>query len=222
MSYPLGRTLHAARTGSLRYGRTTLCLPAPPHAPRRLPASALCAFMTPPSVTRALFRLLRLAWSAPRTRFPSLRRLPHPLSPLRPPRLPSCPPRAGPTREGARSGSGRGGGTRTRSDGRRRPVSRCGCARASASTSSTCRPRPGTRRWSGSGGPGRSERPVCPERSVRPERPVCPVRPVRARRCRGFRLPSGRSGCCSSWRRVAPRSCRGCWSGSTGDRWRST
>jgi len=33
MSYPLGLTLHAARTGSLRYGRTTLHHAAPPHAP---------------------------------------------------------------------------------------------------------------------------------------------------------------------------------------------
>jgi len=33
MSYPLGLTLHAARTGSLRYGRTTLRLAAPPQAP---------------------------------------------------------------------------------------------------------------------------------------------------------------------------------------------
>lgn len=33
MSYPLGLTLHAARTGSLRYGRTTLRLPTPPRAP---------------------------------------------------------------------------------------------------------------------------------------------------------------------------------------------
>ena len=33
MSYPLGLTLHAARTGSLRYGRTTLRCSAPPHAP---------------------------------------------------------------------------------------------------------------------------------------------------------------------------------------------
>ncbi|CAM5394164.1 hypothetical protein SGLAM104S_00713 [Streptomyces glaucescens] len=33
MSYPLRRTVHAAHTVSLRYGRTTLRLPAPPHAP---------------------------------------------------------------------------------------------------------------------------------------------------------------------------------------------
>lgn len=33
MSYPRGLTLHAACTGSLRYGRTTSHLPAPPHAP---------------------------------------------------------------------------------------------------------------------------------------------------------------------------------------------
>lgn len=33
MSYPQGLTLHAAGTGSLRYGRTTLRLPGPPHAP---------------------------------------------------------------------------------------------------------------------------------------------------------------------------------------------
>lgn len=33
MSYPQGLTLHAARTGSLRYGRTTLRLPGPPRAP---------------------------------------------------------------------------------------------------------------------------------------------------------------------------------------------
>lgn len=31
MSYPLGLTLHAARTGSLRYGRTTLRHPTPPR-----------------------------------------------------------------------------------------------------------------------------------------------------------------------------------------------
>lgn len=33
MSYPLLRTVHAECTGSLRYGRTTLRLPAPPRAP---------------------------------------------------------------------------------------------------------------------------------------------------------------------------------------------
>lgn len=33
MSYPLGLTLHAARTGSLRYGRTTLRRATPPNAP---------------------------------------------------------------------------------------------------------------------------------------------------------------------------------------------
>jgi hypothetical protein len=33
MSYPQGLTLHAARPRSLRYGRTTLRLPAPPRAP---------------------------------------------------------------------------------------------------------------------------------------------------------------------------------------------
>lgn len=33
MSYPLGLTLHAAPPGSLRYGRTTLRHPTPPHAP---------------------------------------------------------------------------------------------------------------------------------------------------------------------------------------------
>lgn len=33
MSYPLPLTVHAECTGSLRYGRTTLRLPAPPHTP---------------------------------------------------------------------------------------------------------------------------------------------------------------------------------------------
>lgn len=194
MSYPRGLTLHAARTGSLRYGRTTLRLPAPPHAPSCHSTPTLCACTTPPSVTRALFRLLHLAWSAPRTRSPSLPRPPRSSHP------PWCRRRAGPPRTAARCGSGRGGGTRTRSGGRRRPGSRCGCARASASTSSTYRPRPGTRRCSGSGGPEGS---------------------ARARRCRDFRWPSGTSGCCCSWRRVARRSCPVSWSGWTGARCRS-
>jgi len=33
MSYPYGQTLHAAHTGSLRYGRTSLRCRPPPHAP---------------------------------------------------------------------------------------------------------------------------------------------------------------------------------------------
>lgn len=42
MSYPLPPTIHAECTGSLRYGRTTLHLPALPHTPL---FDTLCAYM---------------------------------------------------------------------------------------------------------------------------------------------------------------------------------
>ncbi len=154
MSYPPGRTVHAARPRSLRYGRTTSRLATPPRAPsfetqrihqdtQRNPSdvSTVALGMSGASVPRPAGRPVPAHRGRARTCPPSGS-------------LPTGFPPSGFPPSGS---GGRGGGTRPCSAGRRRPGPagrRYGCGWASGSTSSTS---PGGR--AGGAGPARARLP---------------------------------------------------------------